>query len=126
MSAAAPTSPSWGRPYSAARRHLRHAWVGVALVPVAFVAAMLVGEGVGSLLGYESGSTAWPSVEVFLLAGLPATLIGLAPALFALVNGRRAEREGEPQGLVPTVIGAVVTLYWVATPVLTGVAGLFG
>jgi F0F1-type ATP synthase assembly protein I len=100
--------------------------MGVALVPVAFVAAMLVGEGVGSLLGYESGTAAWPSVEVFLLAGLPATVIGLAPALFAVVNGRRAEREGEPQGLVPTVIGAVVALYWVAAPVLTGVVGLFG
>ena len=125
MSATAPTSPTSGLPYAGARRHLRHAWVGVALVPVAFVVAMLVGDGVGSLLGHESGSVD-PTLEVFLLAGLPATVIALAPAVFALVNGRRAEREGEPQGLVPTVIGAVVALYWVATPVLTGVVGLFG
>lgn len=125
MSAAAPTSPRSGLPYTGARRHLRRAWVGVALVPVAFVVAMLVGDGVGSLLGHESGSVD-PTLEVFLLAGLPATVIGLAPAVFALVNGRRAEREGEPQGLVPTVIGAVVALYWVATPVLTGVVGLLG
>ncbi|EYR65010.1 hypothetical protein N866_19695 [Actinotalea ferrariae CF5-4] len=126
MTATAPTSPSWGRPLVAARRHLRHAWIGVALVPVAFVVAMLVGDGVASLLGHESGSAAAPSLEVFLLAGLPATVIGLAPAVFALVNGRRAEREGEPKGLVPTVVGAVVALYWLATPVLTGVAGLLG
>ncbi|WP_225753780.1 hypothetical protein [Actinotalea sp. Marseille-Q4924] len=125
MSAVAPASPPLGRPYTAARRHLRRAWVAVALVPVAFVVAMLVGDGVGSLLGYESGSVD-PTPEVFLLAGLPATVIGLAPAVFALVNGRRAEREGEPQGLVPTVIGAVVALYWLATPILTGVAGLLG
>lgn len=126
MSAVAPTSQPWLSPSVAARRHLRRAWVGVALVPVAFVLAMLVGEGVASLLGHESGSTALPSAEVFLLAGLPATAIGLAPAVFALVNGRRAEREGEPRGLVPTVIGAVVTLYWLAAPMLTGVAGLLG
>ncbi|MBC7292238.1 MAG: hypothetical protein H5T83_13015 [Actinotalea sp.] len=98
----------------------------MALVPVAFVVAMLVGEGVGSLLGYDSGSAGFPPAQVFWLAGLPATLIGLTPAVFALVNGRRAEREGEPKGLVPTVIGAVVAVYWVLTPVLTGVVGLFG
>jgi hypothetical protein len=46
--------------------------------------------------------------------------------VFAFVNGRRAEREGESKGLVPTVVGAVVTLYWLAAPILTGVAGLLG
>lgn len=126
MSAVAPTSRPWQSPSLTARRHLRRAWVGVALVPVTFVAAMLVGEGVGSLLGYEAGSGTLPSAEVFLLAGLPATAVGLAPAVFALVNGRRAEREGEPRGLVPTVVGAVVTLYWLAAPMLTGVVGLLG
>jgi hypothetical protein len=53
------------------KRLLRFAWISVALIPVAFVAAMLIGEGLISLQGNESGADQFPPFGVTLLAAIP-------------------------------------------------------
>ena len=45
------------------KRLLRLAWISVALMPVAFVAAMLIGEGLISLQGYKSGADQFPTTR---------------------------------------------------------------
>ena len=85
---------------------LRTSWVAVALIPVAFILAMLVGEGLLSLQGYDAAALAIP-VGVVLAAAVPALLILVAPGLAALIYGRRAYRAGRPGGAVSASIGGV-------------------
>jgi hypothetical protein len=57
LAACPPAEPaSMIGPSKYADRDLRRAWVAVALLPVALVLAMVVGEGLISVLGYQSGS----------------------------------------------------------------------
>ncbi|GAA2096762.1 hypothetical protein GCM10009841_08620 [Microlunatus panaciterrae] len=92
---------------SRARRDLIIAWVSVALIPVAFAAAMLVGDGLLTLQGYESGSEQTPPLLPVLLAAVPAMLVLLTPTVTAVWFGLRARREGRQVGLVPALIGMV-------------------
>jgi hypothetical protein len=69
---------------------LRRAWWAVALLPVGFAVAMLVGEGLISAMGYES-SEAVP-VGPVLLAAIPALLVFVAPGAAAVFYGSRAYR----------------------------------
>jgi hypothetical protein len=62
------TSLARVRSTGSADRDLRRSWVAVALVPVAFVLAMLVGEGLLSAQGYDPATPAIP-VGAILLAG---------------------------------------------------------
>src|SRR5512132_2684203 len=80
-----------------AARDLRRAWVAVALLPVALVLAMLVGEGLISALGYQSGSQQPVPIGPVLLASVPALLILVAPGVAAVYYGRRArlDRRGD-------------------------------
>ena len=89
------------------RRVLRNAWISVALIPVAFVVAMLLGDWLLSLQGYESGSEQFPPVGVSLLAGIPALVVMIAPAVTAMWFGLKARRQGLARGIVPAVIGGV-------------------
>lgn len=96
----------------------RRAWIAVALIPVAFVLAMVVGEGLVSALGYRGVDE--PPWWVVGVVGGSMTLMILAPALAALVYGRRARREGYGPGLVTERIGIVMAVY----VVLTSLAGV--
>lgn len=114
-------SPASGKESNAsargyAKQDLRLAWIGVALVPVCFAVAMVLGEGAIDLLGYPSGGEVAP-LWIAALVGVPATLLMLVPGAIAFVYGRRARREGLPRGLVPAVIGAVVVFYLVVVTV---------
>ena len=81
-------------PSAAGRRFLRSAGISVALIPVAFVVGMLVGEGLLATQGIEPGSAEFPPVGATLLAAIPALLILITPAIFAIVLGSRARRQG--------------------------------
>jgi hypothetical protein len=76
----------------------------VALLPVALILAMVTGEGLLSLFGYDSGDSAIPVAEV-LVAATPALLILSAPGAAALFYGRRAYRAGTREGVLPAAIG---------------------
>ncbi|MGZ4589300.1 MAG: hypothetical protein ACXV2I_00725 [Actinomycetes bacterium] len=118
MSAAHPSTPR-GAPTRAAK-DLRLAWLWVLLIPVASVVATVLGEWAIGALGYPSGGDKAAARGIAAMVGLPATLIGVAPAVLAAVHGRRARREGLPP-LVPALIGTVVALYWAVVTI----AGLF-
>jgi hypothetical protein len=93
-----------------ANRDLHKAWIAVGLLPVAFVLAMVVGEGLISALGYQSGSQQPVPAGPALLASVPALLILIAPGLAAVHYGRRAYRAGRPDANLPAWIGGVATV----------------
>jgi hypothetical protein len=80
------------------RRALRLAWVSVALIPVGFVAAMFIGEGLLSAQGFESEAEEFPPLGVTLRAAVPAGLVMIAPALAAVVFGFRAAQPRRRHG----------------------------
>ena len=98
-----------------AERHLRLAWVFVALTVPAFVAAMLIGEGLLTQAGYTPEDTV--PFDVVVRSAGPALLVMLAPPAGAIWYGVRARREGSPKGFVPAVVGAVVAAAVVVTNV---------
>jgi len=109
-----------------AERNLRSAWISVGLIPVAFVLAMFAGEGLIDALGYPSGGPD-PPLWAALLVGGPMTLLAMAPAVLAVVYGRRARRESRSRAaLAATVTGAVAAAYWVVTFVLGVLQRLVG
>jgi hypothetical protein len=92
-----------------AARDLRNAWIAVALIPVAFVVATVVGEFAVAALGYPSGGDKSTPTGIRAAVGIPATLLLVAPGVIAGIYGLRARREGEPRGLWPSAIGFAVT-----------------
>jgi hypothetical protein len=69
------------------------AWVSVVAIPLAFVAAILVGEGLLSIQGYDSGGEESPPIGATLLSAIPAIVIMIAPAISAISFGLLARRQ---------------------------------
>ncbi len=110
-------------PSAAGRRFLRSAWISVALIPVAFVVGMFVGEALLGTQGIEPGSAEFPPVAATLLAAIPALLILIAPAIFAIILGSRARRHGAGSGVIPAGIGLVVVAYVIIVNSLPRILG---
>lgn len=106
----------------AERRDLNRAWIALAMVPVGFIAAFAVGEGIYALLGYKPEDATEP-LWVDLVAGVPAIILFLLPCVAAVVYGNRARAEGRRAGFVPLVAGAVLGLWMVLITVASFVAG---
>jgi hypothetical protein len=94
-----------------ADRAYRRAWWSLALYPVSFVAAFVIGEGLYSAMGGDSGHVAWWKP---LVAATPAILVFVVPGVLAMRFGRSAQRQGRADGRNPAMIGAVVGLGFVA------------
>lgn len=107
-----PAAPDQGR------RSLHRAWISVAVIPVAFVAAMFIGEGLLSMQGYESYGAELPPIGVVMLASLPAMLVMIAPDLFAIWFGFQARRHGTRNGIFPAAIGIILATFAVLTNIL--------
>jgi len=91
---------------------LKWAWIFVALIPVAFVVALVVGEGLLDTLGYPGGEpNDLPPMGVTLLVGVPLTLLTILPGAFAAYFGWRARQTGDNRGTAPAAIGAISVLY---------------
>jgi hypothetical protein len=112
---AQPSSPVHLTP---ADRSYRRAWWSLALYPVTFVAAFVIGEGLASVLGGDSGSLAWWKA---LLAATPAIAVFVLPGVLAVRFGRRAMRQGRGDGRYPATVGAVIGLGFVALNLVSGV-----
>lgn len=110
---------------SGARPATRRAWIAVGLIPVAFIVAMVVGEGLAAALGYSSPDEDAP-IRVMALAGGAATLVFLVPCVAAWILGRRARAAGEPEGGTPALIGAIAGIAFVALNLVQGVARVAG
>ncbi len=102
-----------------ARLFLRLAWASVALIPIGFLAGMLVGEGLLSMQGRESGVEQSPRLSAVLLAAAPALVTLTLPAVAAIVFGFGARERGARRGVVPAVIGIVVATYALLTNLLS-------
>jgi hypothetical protein len=103
------------------------AWISVALLPIGVLLAFVVGEGLATLFGHDTGSGELAPLWVVLLAGVPAILVALVPAGFAIGFGLRARRAGDRGGLVPVIVACALAGGFVALNVLSYVLGrLFG
>jgi len=76
------TFPQQPKVTEQARRELRPAWIFLAILPISFGAAMVLGDWLLSVQGYERGDGEVP-VSVVLSAGVPAMLVMVAPTLGA-------------------------------------------
>jgi hypothetical protein len=106
-------------------RDLRNAWIAVALIPVAFAVAIVLGEVVIGALGYPAGRET-PPVGLRAAVGIPATLLLVAPGVIAGIYGLRARRAGEPRGLVPGVIGIAVAAIFLLQSILGFIGSFVG
>lgn len=97
---------------------LTRAWIAIAAIPVAFIVAFAVGEGLYALLGYKPEDATEP-LWVALVAGVPAIVLFLVPCVAAVRFGNRARVEGQRAAVVPLVIGAVLGLWMVVINVVS-------
>lgn len=110
-------------PSKPATRDLCRAWVALALLPVAFVVAMVVGEGLITMLGHESGAEDPVPVGPALLASIPALLILIAPGIAAVFYSRRAYRAEGRDANVPAWIGGLAVVLVVALNIPAFIVG---
>jgi len=101
-----------------ARRLLRPAWWSFALLPFSFVGATLLGNSILTAMGHDVDSETNPTWEQAIVAGIPAVIVMVIPALMAIWFGRRAIGAGHPKGHEPSIAGLVVGAALVAMNVL--------
>jgi len=101
-----------------ARRLLRAAWWSFVLLPVSFVGATMLGNTILTAMGHDVDSETNPTWEQAIVAGIPAVIVMVIPALMAIWFGRRAIRAGHPRGHEPSIAGLVVGAALVAMNVL--------
>lgn len=89
---------------------LTRSWIAVVLIPVAFVLAFAVGEGLYALLGYRPEDANEP-FWVALVAGVPAIVLFLAPCAAAVRYGSKARAQGHRAAWIPVVVGAALGLW---------------
>ncbi|MFC5177063.1 hypothetical protein [Nocardioides taihuensis] len=87
-------------------RDVRRAWWSLALYVPSFVLAFVVGEGLMSAFGYESGEDV--PVWVYAAAGMPACLVFALPLLVTVPLSRHAARAGRRDAWMPVWIGSFV------------------
>ncbi|MGD8199842.1 hypothetical protein ACQE98_04180 [Ornithinimicrobium sp. W1679] len=104
------------RPAGEDRVHhdVRNAWLSMLLLPVAFVLAFVVGEGLASLLGHPVGGSVEPPPWAVLVSSVPALLVFFLPAVVSAWFARRAARHGDRRGWVPAGILTLVAVGFVA------------
>ena len=103
------------------------AWASIVLLPVGVLLAFVVGEGLATLAGHDTGGGELAPLWVVLVAGVPAILVALVPAGFAIWFGLRARRAGDQRGVVPAIVGCALAGGFVGLNVLSYVIGrLFG
>ena len=99
------------------------AWLSLVLLPLAFVAAFAVGEGLVALYGYEMRGDARPPLWVILGAGVPALLVFSVPAALSVHFGRRALAAGDLRARTPMAVGIAVTVLFFAQNLLAYLVG---
>ena len=110
--------PAGARDRGERSTNLTRSWIAVASIPVAFVVAFAVGEGLYALLGYKPEDATEP-LWVALAAGLPSLVLFLVPCAAAVWYGNKARAEGHRVALVPLLLGAVLGLWMLVTTVVS-------
>lgn len=104
---------------------LRAGWVVLALTVVSFVGAMILGDWLLSLQGYDVNESGLPT-SVMLTAGLPALLVLVAPAVVATFIGAAVARRGDQRGRTLEVVAGVIALAALAANLIQGLATALG
>ena len=99
----------------------RQAWIVLALTLVSFVLGTFVGEGIFSLLGYETGDDA--PVLPTLLSAVPAVLVVVSAPIAAWWLGRAAVAAGDPSGRTPMLLGLVIAVGFALLNVAAALSG---
>ena len=94
-------------------------WIALGCLVIAFPLAMVVGEGLLTLLADDPDN---PAVIAMVVAGGTGTLILLSPMVASLLLGRRGLAEGDDRAKVPMIVAGVVLVVVLAQTVL-GVVG---
>ncbi|MFK5632991.1 MULTISPECIES: hypothetical protein [unclassified Ornithinimicrobium] len=102
---------------------VRNAWLSMLLLPVAFVGAFVVGEGLASLLGHPVGGAERAPLWSILVASVPALLVFFVPAAVSAWFARRAAARGDRRGWLPAGILTAVAVAFVGINVAAYVAG---
>ena len=108
-----------------ARRALRLAWLSLGLLPVSWVAAMILGDWLVTAQGYESGAE---DIEfgAAVKAGIPAMLVLISPTLLTMWFALRVKHYGHPAWKDPMIVAAVVATASVFLNLVQLVAALLG
>ena len=122
MTTAKHVPPVGAHPSGGRNTNLRMSWIATAMIPVAFVVAFAVGEGLYALLGYKPEDATEP-LWVALVAGIPAIVLFLVPCAAAVWYGRKARAEGHRAALVPMAIGTVLGLWMLVMNTVSLFAG---
>jgi hypothetical protein len=95
------------RPHGTARAQqlVRRAWWSLALFPVSFVAASLLGGILLAAMGHDPDTETTPPWGPTLVAGVPALMVLILPGLAAAWFGRRADELGERRGRTAAAVG---------------------
>ena len=88
-------------------RYTRRAWWSLLGFVPTFVLAFVIGEGLISAFGYPSGGDEQAPWWAVLIAVIPALVVFVLPAVFAVHFGRRAVALGDPRGQVPMIVAVV-------------------
>lgn len=86
----------------------RRAWIAVALIPVVFILAFMLAQGLYSLMGYLPENTV--PLWVDLVASGVTLAVCLLPCGAAVLYGRRAASAEDRRGLVPALLGSLAGL----------------
>ena len=104
-------------PGSAPPRPVRRAWIAVALIPVAVIAAFVASEVLVRALGHEPMGTV--PVWVDVLTWSVTVGVVLLPCTAAALYGRQARELGDRRGSVPFVLGVLAGLLVILLAVAT-------
>jgi uncharacterized membrane protein YhaH (DUF805 family) len=88
-------------------REVRRAWWSLILLPVGFVAAFVVGEGIPAWMGHDSAVTT-PPWWVMALALVAALVVFALPLLVTALFSRRAATANEPGAWTPLIVSASI------------------
>jgi hypothetical protein len=99
----------------------RRAWWLLALYPVSFVAAFVIGEGILSAITANNSDPAFWQV---LVAGTPALIVFVIPGILSVRQGRKAMGLGRQDGRVPAIVGAALAIGFVGLNVASYLVGL--
>jgi len=97
---------------------MRRAWWSLALFPISFVAAFVIGEGLFAWLDDGVGDA---PIWVIIVSAVPALVAFALPGLLTHRLGRRAERLGRSDGMKPAILAAGVIAAFVGINLVSGI-----
>lgn len=97
------------------------AWIALGCLLIAFPLAMVVGEGLLTLLAEDPDQ---PAVTDVLVAGGIGTVILVAPAVVSLLLGRRGLADGDSRAKIPMIVAGLLLIVVAGQLLLAAVGSL--